>query len=231
MSKTLSEFRAAVKRYVQDADGILNEEDYNAAIEEAAFVLSKRDPRIVFESKTGDGSAYEWAFAASTYVPYMSEVVTVYWPYEADDESDPLPPLHSSRYFVYEKTAGAWYFKLRGAVPASGEVVRFHYTSKHIVSDTETSCTIENPQWENDAIRLASSFCLQMLAARAIAVGNPNLNADTVSYQSRSGEYARRAKEMLEMSGLKSYVEVQQPKGGAVFISMGKPYDPTESLL
>ena len=229
--KTLSEFRAAVMRYVQDADGNLQEEDYNAAIEEAAFVLSKRDPRNVFETKTGDGSAYEWAFATTTYIPYLSQVTHVYWPYEADSSDDPLPPLDRSQYFVYEKTAGVWWFKLRDMVPTSGEVVRFHYTSKHVVSDTVANCTIVNPQWENDAIKLAAALCLQMLSVKAIAVGNPAINADVVNYQSRSGEYARRARELTDMSGLKAYIETSSAQGAGVFVSMGKTKDITEELI
>lgn len=169
MPKTLAEFRAAVMRYVQDADKNLNEEDYNAAIEEAAFVLSKRNPRIVFESKTSDGSTYEWAFDTDIYIPYLSQLTQVYWPYEADSSDDPLPPLPREAYFAYEKTVGVWWFKLRDMTPTSGEVVRFHYTSKQVVSDTVANCTILNPQWENDAIRLSAGMCLQMLASKAIA--------------------------------------------------------------
>jgi len=231
MPKTLTEVRKAVARYVQDADKNLLEEDFNAAIDEAAFVLSKRNPRLVFEEKTGDGAVFEWALATATFIIGLSKIKNVYWPWEDDDTFDPLPPLQSEAYLLYEKTADVWYLKSRGFTPSSTEVIRIQYTSKHVVSDTVANCTIQNPQWENDVSKLAASFCLQMLSARSVAVGNPNYNADTVNYQSRSGEYARRAKELLEMSGLKAYVETSMARGGAVFMSMGKTNDPTKELI
>ena len=231
MAKTLTQFRQAVARYVQDADGNLNEEDYNAAIEDAAFVLSKRNPRIYFESKTGNGSAFEWALSTTYFIQDLSAITAVFWPWEDDDVYDPVDALGTEDYLLYEKTLGAWYLKLRAGTPSSGEIVRIHYPTKHLVSETLANCTITNPQWENDAIKLASAFCLQMLASRAIAVGNPNISADSVSYQSRSGEYARRAVELISMSGLKAYIETSTPIGGAAFVSMGRPSDPSIELV
>lgn len=228
MAKTLAQIRTSVEKYVQDRDSNLNSEDYDDAIERATLALSRRNPRSLFADFTGTGSAFEWAFA-STYIPGLSAIERVIYPWETDDSYDPVASLPIEDYRAYEKTAGTWYFKLVGRTPSASETVRVTYTSKHVISATASLCTITNPDHEFNVICLAAAFCLQMLAARAIAVGNPTLGADTVSYQTRSGEYSARAKELIEQSGLKSYMS-EEAKGFGAFFSAGESTD-TSNLL
>lgn len=229
MPKTLTQFRNAAKRYIQDVDSNLNDEDIDDAITRAVYVLSRRNPRIYFVDHVGTGTAFEWVLG-SYWVQGLSSLAAVYYPWETDDTYDPVEPLKPEEYFVYEKTSGAYYFKLRGYTPSASETVRVLYRTKHEVTDVSSGCTITNPDDEYSAIMLAAGLCLKMLAARAIAVGNPTLGADTVSYQSRSGEYARRADELIAQSGLKDYM-TEQVRGGAAFFSMGKTPDPTGGLI
>lgn len=228
MAKTLTQIRASVEKYVQDRDSNLNSEDFDDAIERATLALSRRNPYVLFNDLAGTGLVFEWALA-TTYIPGLSSISRVIYPWETDDSYDPVDPLDIDEYMVYEKTAGAWYFKLIGRTPSASETVRITYSSKHVISDTASSCTITNPDHEFNVICLAAAFCLQMLAARAIAVGNPTLGADTVSYQTRSGEYSSRAKELIEQSGLKSYM-TEEAKGFGAFFSAGESTD-TSNLL
>jgi len=227
--KTLTQFRDAAKRYIQDVDNNLNDEDIDDAITRAVYVLSRRNPRIYFVNHAGTGTAFEWVLG-SYWIQGLSSVAAVYYPWETDDTYDPVDPLKTEEYFVYEKTSGAYYFKLRGYTPVSAETVSVLSRPNPAVTDVSTGCTITNPDDEYSAIMLAAGLCLKMLAVRAIAVGNPTLGADTVSYQSRSGEYARRADELIAQSGLKDYM-TEPVRGGAAFFSMGKTPDPAEGLI
>jgi hypothetical protein len=228
--KTLTQFRDSAKRYIQDVDSNLNDEDIDDAITRAVYVLSRRNPRIYFVNHAGTGTAFEWQLG-TYWIQGLSSVAAVFYPWETDDTYDPVDPLRTEEYFVYEKTSGVYWFKLRGYTPSSSEIVRVLYRTKQEVTDVSSGCTITNPDDEYSAILLAAGLCLKMLAARAIAVGNPTLGADTVSYQSRSGEYARRADELIAQSGLKDYLIESQVRGGAMFVSMGKTQDPVEGLI
>jgi hypothetical protein len=225
MAKLLTQIRDSVKKYVQDQDSNLNSEDYDDAIERAALALSRRNPYQLFETFTGTGSAYEWSLSKTNYINGLSTIASVVWPWETDDAWDPISPLESWDYLTYEKTAGVWYFKLKGISPSSSEYVRVYYTSKHTITDTAS--TITSPDHEFSVIVLAAAFCLQMLAARAIAVGNSTLGADTVSYQTRSAEYASRAKDLIAQSGLKGYMDAPA-SGFCGFYSMGESTDTSD---
>lgn len=209
-AKTLTEMVALLKPLVRDADTELNEQDYERALKVAARVLSKRTPCYTFVEQTGDGTTFQWALP---WIPDFSIVSKVEYPFDsAEQEAAEL--IDGESFDVYEKTAGAWWFRCLDFIPASGAKIRYTYTSPHTISDTVASCTIANEADEDSVLYCAAHLCLMQLSVRAIAVGNPSLGADIVSYQTRSGEYERRGQTYLKMSGLASFLEEETLAAG-----------------
>ncbi len=214
-AKTLTELVALLKPLVRDADNELNEQDYTRALKSAARVLSKRTPCYTFIEQTGDGTTFQWALPTSgaLWVPDFSIVSKVEYPFDAT-EQEAAALVDGESFDVYEKTAGAWWFRCLDFIPASGAKIRYTYTSLHTISDTVASCTITNEADEDAVLYCAAYLCLMQLSVRAIAVGNPSLGADIVSYQTRSGEYERRGQSYLKLSGLQSFLEEETLAAG-----------------
>lgn len=207
-AKSLTQMRSKLVSLVRDADGELAEQDMNDALQAAARVLSKRTQRFAFVEQTGNGTTYEWALptTGALWVPHFSTITRVEYPFDVT-EQQAATVVDDEDWDVYEKTAGVWWFKTTGFIPQTAEVIRYSYTSFHTITDDASECSIVNPNDEQSVLYLAAYFCLMQLSTRAIAVGNPSIGADVVGYQTRSGEYERRAETYKKMSGLGPHLE------------------------
>ncbi len=226
--KYLSTLLKDVNRQIQDVDDLLTEADIESAIGRALRILSFRSPYLVFETITGDGTTDEWALATATWISGFSKVGTVYYPWDTTDTPTPPPPLDPSCYATYEKTAGAYWFRLNALTPSASEYVRVYYNSRHAV--TNTASTLRDEGDEDSVILLAASFCLDMMAVRVIALSNSNIASDTVSYQTRQSQYEAMSKIYREQSGLSGYLKDAPPLGGAAFVSIGRRARATDNF-
>lgn len=229
MAKLFAQMIAEVKSLVPNVDAI-GETAITNCMNRAITTLSKRSPRNFSRIITGDGSAQEWLLDSATYKVGFSAIVVVYYPWDDTEDFHPVDPLDQTDFALYEKTSATnnWYLKLKFITPTSSEKVRIVYTSPHTV--TEAASTITNDKDENDAILLAASFCLLVLAIKAIATSNSTINADTVDYQSRSSQYRQMADDYASQSGLKQYIEESTSAAG-VFLDLGEQINPAQYLL
>ncbi len=225
--KYLEELCEDVKVLIQDEDKVLTQSAIESCIKRAIRILSQRTPRIVFETFTGTGSAYEWALA-SDYIGRFSGITAVYYPWDDTDTPTPPPPTDTLIYTAYEKTAGTYYFRLNGITPSSSEYLRVYYTTRHSITSTTSSLTDEAD--EDSIVQLAAGFCCDILAQRAIALSNSNLQSDIVSYQTRQSQYSAMAKTFKTQSGLASYIAEQPQSGAASFVSCGRSKRVSDNL-
>lgn len=233
--KTLTQILAEVTENIQDSDEYLKGNEKENAVTRALRTLSKKNPRLVFELLNDDkvNDQNEWELA-DTWIPGFSKITAVYYPWDTTNSPTPPPPLDRLEYSVYEGPDGAYWFRLNTITPGYEETLRVYYNSVHSLIDSESgdeqTTTLKSVVDEDAVIALASGFCLDIMAVRAIAVGDSTIGADTVSYQSRSEQYKGMANVFKKQSGLAAYLEEETPKGGAAFISIGRRKQTSDNL-
>lgn len=226
--KYLGTLREDVKRLIQDKDKILESADIDSAIGRAARILSLKTPRVVFEELAGNGSINEWALDTTTWIGGFSRVTVVYFPWDATARPTPPPPLFSLVYSVYEKTAGAFYFRMNAITPGASETLRVYYNTRHAI--TEAASSLTDATDEDSVALLAAGLCLDIMAVRVIALSGSNISADTVVYQSRQQQYETMSKVYKEQSGLAAFLKTETPKGSMTFVSVGRRTRAADSL-
>lgn len=233
MARLKTQIRTEVETLIQNKDKVIEPADINYQIDRAVRVLSRRNPRRFQRQITGDGSTQEWLLASASWVPGMSSIEALYYPWDDTDTPHPPAALSPGDYAVYEKTANdetTYYLRLENETPSSSEYVRLIYVSPQAITDSASTCTITNPDWEDAVILLAASFCLKIMAARAIALSNSAIGADTVDYGSRSQQYLSLSDQYRGESGLAAYLQTDEPPSGLGFFSMGTSPDPVQGL-
>lgn len=220
MSKQLGTLRAELKRIIKDGDAYLTDDDYNDTLARAVRVLSSRTPYFSIKNQAGDGTSFQWAVPAD-WVPSWSNLVKVEYPFSSSTQT-PIEPLEPDQYDLLEYTAGVFYFRLKEAIPATGETARFTYTTYQSI--TETTSTLTASDDEDAVLYYAASQCFRRMAARTIAVSDPTLGADTVAYQPRESQYGALADYYEKLSGLIDYAN--KPLSGALVYADFDTKDP-----
>ncbi len=179
----LATILAKVIAIVKDDSGKLtNPTDYEHAIATALTAYSKHKPLELIDDIYGDGT--EEVVLPTSWSPGFSALRSVEYPVGA------VPPtlLESEDYYVVAR-AGICYltFDL-----ASTETVRVTITVIRTADDIDDI--------DVDAFcNLAASFALEALANAFTQAGDSTINADTVNYRTKSGEFAARAKRLYQL--------------------------------
>ena len=197
MRRTLEELSSEVSGLIKDGDGYVNTDELAAAVQRGIARLSEAHPRKIIKDWTGDGSAKVFDMP-TTYEGDFSNILRVIYPFDATAVTLG-EDIELSRLTLVETTEGI--FKLRcDFAPASAKTLRALFTAHHAV--TAGSSTITTVAHEDSVIHWAAAECLRIMAAKAIAVGDSTIGADTVIYQSRSSQYKSLADFYEEQSGL-----------------------------
>ncbi len=164
------------------------EADYAGLIAQALARYSKDRPEHAFKDSAGDGTAYDFALP-SDWDDALSTVLGVEYP---QGEREPVF-LQQRDWTIYGKGTSAAMFRLLRLTPATGETVRLFYSRSHTATDSATSV----PAADQQAVaKLAAAEGCGILSRKYAETAEPIIGADSVNYQSKSGEYARLAKEL-----------------------------------
>lgn len=189
MATTITEFDDKLVVLLQDTAEALNTNQREAFILEAVNRYSQRRPReVVAEIDGGGGYDYDlpddWldGFSVAKQVEYPA------------GEQVPCI-LDDNDWIIYQGADGK---KLRFLTyrPASGETALLTFTAPHAV--TGSGSTVSSGD-QDAVINLAGALCCYALARKYAQTSEPSIAADVVNYQTKSGEYAKRGKELEKL--------------------------------
>lgn len=182
----LSDYQTLVDQFTQDDAGKASIDDRDRAIALAVQRYSKDRPREKVEDLTPSGANALPLPAA--WEADFSDLRSLEYPLAQ------IPPsyIESDRYGLYND-GSAITIKLIDAVAVAANNVRATYTIAHVVSDAED--TIPAADREPVACWAAAALCDQ-LAAFYSGGTDATIQADSVRQQSKSQEYAARARSL-----------------------------------
>lgn len=196
--RLLEAMRNAVRDLIKDEDRCVNENALAAAVQRGSARLSECRPRVLAVDWTGDGLKKVFDLPSS-FESGFSSILRVLYPF--DPAGGVLAGVLSAAGLTLIDAGGGVYRLHVGFAPAAGKTVRATFTARHSVD--ETVSTLSAVSDEDALLYWAAAECLQMMAAQAVAVGDSLLGADTVSYQTRSGQYKALAEHYADLSGLR----------------------------
>lgn len=183
---TLSDFQTKFGQVLQDDAQHISTTERDAFIAEAVIVYSHDRPREIVSAIVGAGT-YEYSLPDG-WIEGFSVALGVEYP-----AGNQIPNfVDESQWLIYQGTAGK---KLRflGYEPTTAETINLKYTVLHTV-DTSTSTV---PDSDQDAVvNLAGALACYALARKYAQSLEPAIGADSVQHLSKSGEYAKRGKEL-----------------------------------
>lgn len=169
---------------VKDSAGKLDDPaDFNSAINEALNRYSKNKPLVLVRDLTGNGTndlplPNEWLTG-------LSGVESVEYPVGSVPES----LLDSRDYKLYQAPTGQK-LRLLTVKPTNPESVRISFSTAH--ADETTVLAIDLEAIAN----LAAAVCCRQLAAIYGNTSDPTIQADSVNYRTKSGEYTALANKL-----------------------------------
>lgn len=199
--RTLHELAARVESLAGDKDKYLTApNDYEAAVQAAAFLLSKWKPARRVQTYAGNGSTFN--LTAPTYwTPGFSRVLEIVTDWSEGDQTKP-EALDESEFLVYLASDGVEKIKLISETPATGETTRIVYTAPHVVDSSAATCTIDSREDEDKVIFAATADCLRTMAAIASANKNSNFSSDSKDENARANTLTSLAEFYEKRSGL-----------------------------
>ena len=166
----------------------VEEADYADLVNAALTRYSKDRPLVSFADYAGDSKTFDFPLPEE-WDDSLSFIREVEYP-----QGERKPSfLRRSAWVIYAKGTPAARFRLMHFVPQMGHTLRLFYTIKHTADDERTSVP------ENDLAAvawLAAAEGCHLLARRFAQSSNPTIAADSVDYQSKSGEYTRLGREL-----------------------------------
>lgn len=181
----LSHFQTQTERLVRDDSGRLLPEDLDLAIEQAVLHFSKDRPRAVIEDVTGDGTA--WLDLPEGWQTDISSLIAIEYPIGS------TPPEYLEGFDIYRGPESELIYLGDDNSVADGADARVTYGAAHIL-DEETD-TIPTT-YRMAVCLLAASFLCEQLASAYTGDTNSTIGADSVDHQSKSRDYAARAKDL-----------------------------------
>ncbi len=183
---TISAFNAKVDRIIQDDAGKLSPGEIDSFILEALSYYNKDAPLVKVVDISGNGG-FQYDLP-NDWVEGFSRILSVEYP---PGKQVPVI-LEPGEYKVYKLPAGEklHFFSLR---PPPTETIRITYTT------TYTQSIIDSvPTQDQDAFcNLAAALCCGALSRHYAQTSDSLIDADSVSYQNKSNQYAKRAEELL----------------------------------
>lgn len=186
---TLDDFDTKLRMVIQDQAEVLDPGQREAFILEAVQKYSQKRPQVLVKEITGDGS-YDYALPTA-WVEGFSVAQRVEYP---AGEQEPVI-LDDNDWTIYQ-SATARKLRFLTCSPGVGEKINLTITAPH--SLTGSASTV--PAADQDAvINLAGALCCYALSRKYAQTSEPSIAADAVNYGSKSGEYAKRGKELEKL--------------------------------
>lgn len=209
----LSAFDAKLVVILQDKAAMLTSGDRQACILEAVSRYSQDRPRVLAVEIPGDGG-YDYDLPADWEEGFSSARQVEY------PAGEQQPAILDDNDWMLYQAAAAKKLRFLAESPATGDTILFTYTVRHQV--TAEASTI--PAADQDAVvNLAGSRCCHALALRYAQTSEPTITADAVNYGSKSGEYAKRGKELEAL--YKAHIAPAAEGGGLPAASVSGDWD------
>ena len=166
----------------------VEEADFADLVNAALTRYSKDRPLVSFADFAGDSETFDFPLPPD-WDDSLSFIRAVEYP---QGKRKPSYLLRSA-WIIYAKGTPAAKFRLMYFVPQQGQTLRLFYTLGHMADDERTSV----PENDLTAVAwLAAAEGCHLLARRFAQSSTPTLTADSVDYQSKSGEYTRLGREL-----------------------------------
>ena len=191
---TLTEFVTQVRTTIHDSASeayLTTDAEIEFALDQARLWYSKRRPQHVNSriAAVADQYDYDLSVLLSDWVIGFSMIENVEYP---DDYQEPSF-YDEDEYMVYKNKILRF---LEYTPGSSTDYIRLFYTTPHTLG---ASTSIPD---EDQAVVInyaAAQICFN-LAAHFARADDPNIAADAVAYRSKSQEYARTAKSLIELA-------------------------------
>lgn len=169
---------------VKDSAGKLSDpDDFTAAIAEALNRYSRHRPLILVKDLVGSGA--NDVVLPVLWQPSFSGIQAVEFPLGLIPET----LLDPRDYKLYQTPTGQK-LRLLTVKPTVLESVRLTFTSRHLDETTVMAADLEA------LANLAASVCCRQLAIIYGGTSDPTIQADTVNYRTKSGEYTTLANKL-----------------------------------
>jgi hypothetical protein len=179
----LDQLKAKIK---DDSGRLVDPDDYQAGLDAALATLSRWRPVVTAEDLAGAGSRD--VALPDGWEPEFSALRRVEYPVGQFPEAY----LEPEAYDLYDGPDGT-VLRLRGCEPPAGAAVRVWWTRARLEADVTGL--------DADAVaNLAAAHCLETLANLFAHTSDPTIQADSVSYQNKSRDFAARAKRARELA-------------------------------
>ncbi len=186
---TLDDFQTKFDQVLQDDAAHISTTERDAFISEAVMVYSQDRPREMVSAITGAGT-YEYDLP-DDWTDGFSVALAMEYP-----AGNQIPTyVDESEWLIYQGTAGK---KLRflSYEPTTAETINLKHTALHALS-AGTAGTSTVPASDQDAvINLAGALACYALSRKYAQSLEQTIGADSVQHLSKSGEYAKRGKEL-----------------------------------
>lgn len=182
----IASIRTKVVGIVSDDSGkLVNPADYDRNIAAAIALYSKHRPNLKVADITGNGG-HDYDLP-SGWIDEFSTVKGIEYPIG----DVPATMLDADDYEIYQSPA-AKKIRLINDSPSASESFRVTFT----ILRTDTTI----PDGDIDALcNLSAALCLEDLANAFAQTSDSLINADSVNYRTKSDEFARRAKRLMQL--------------------------------
>ena len=177
---TRQEYLEKIDIELKDTASFLSSDDKFQALDDAIYQYSKDRPRIRMKEYDGDGSSYDFLLP-DDFIETFSWIKMVEYP--AGKQEPRI--IKEEKYAVYFKNE-LYYLRLKYDTPSSSESLRVWYTTLHNEGTIPESDT-------RLVVKLATSYCFRMLAARFAQSKDSTIDADVVDYRSKTSQYTALA--------------------------------------
>jgi hypothetical protein len=185
MSKTFDKYLEQVRDQVPD-DKI--EDSIPGILASVADDFSRYKPYETQEEKSGDGTTAAWDVPTG-WIDGFSQLLSVEYP----QGNEPAEYLEDEDYdLYYNVTTSKWQWRLFDTIPASGEKVRFNYTTKHTCE--EGAVTVKDNDFYVICDMASEKACIALATIYAPS-NDSTIGADSVHHSTKVSEYQKLAKE------------------------------------
>jgi len=185
---------------------ILEEIDVGTAVKNSLPRFSKDSPKLIVSSFSGNGG-YDYALPL-TWQDGFSVIKSVEYP--AGERYPAIVP--AVQYQIYDN-GSTKNLRFLNHTPSVIETIRIAFTAAYLSSDIASILA----QFEDIFCVLAASNLAKMISKYHAFTSNPTIMADVIKYDNKSGEWAKRAKELL--AEYEEFMDVDS--GGKPAMSIG----------
>jgi hypothetical protein len=210
------EYVESVKWRVSHRLGGVNEpapEILDDIVDGAVLAFSRLAPRVVTDTLSGDGSAYDIALSglSPSWADGFSVLRRVEYPADSSNRTQDPSWVDPNDRMLYPDSEAPTHLRFLATIPASAsDNIKLLYTVMHTVDDD----TVTVPAHQEGAlIDIGAAEVCKRYATQYGHSTDPSIEADAVDYHSKGDEWRRLARMFLEDAYRKLGLELDAETG------------------